>query len=376
MFNASKIHSTMDKIKVGFIGSGGIAKAHAYALQALKFYYADAPDIELRAITSARQFTRREFAEKYGFEKALDLDAFTRDSEINTVYILSPNNLHYKHLEAVMSMEGVERVYLEKPICSGRDEEEKIARMFSGNENKHVQAGFQFLFSSPVREALNFWKEQDFGRPIHFHFTYKYTDYLKKSYREKRKSRLTPAPDGGAMADLGSHAISMLIAFLGDSLQITNALQAGSFPGVPVDSDLYSEISLVDKETGAVGNLSASRISAGMGDVLAFDIYCKNGALRYNSYYPDRFEYCLATDHEWTTKYTGSNFHPVTSFPSKHMPGGWLRALKHAHCVFLTGNDPRAFIPDIKHGLEVQRLVRETAEHLKAFRKDPIAPGK
>ena len=363
----------MDKIKVGFIGAGGIAKAHAYALQALKFYYADVPDIELRAVTSAKQPSRAEFVEKYGFKKAMDFETFVRDPEINTVYILSPNNMHYKHLDAVMSMEGVERVYLEKPICSGRDEEEKIAHIFSGKENKNVQAGFQFLFSSPVREALNFWNEQDFGRPIHFHFTYKHTDYLKKSYREKRKSRLTPAPDGGAMADLGSHALSMLIAFFGNSLQITNALQAGSFPDVPEGSDLYSEISLVDKKTGAVGNLSASRISAGMGDVLAFDIYCENGTLRYNSYYPDRFEYCLETDNEWTTNFTGSNFQPVTSFPSKHMPGGWLRALKHAHYVFLTGNDPRAYIPDMKHGLEVQRLVRETAGHLKAFRKNHIS---
>jgi len=362
----------MDKIKVGFIGAGGIAKAHAYALQALKFYYPDAPDIELRAVTSARPSSRREFAEKYGFEQAPDLDAFIRDPAINTVYILTPNSQHYNHLEAAMAMEGAERIYLEKPICSGREEEAKIGRMLPGNENKHVQAGFQFLFSSPVREALNFWSKQDFGRPIHFHFTYKHTDYLKKSYREKRKSRLTPAPDGGAMADLGSHAISMLIAFFGDSLQITNALQAGSFPDVPEDSDLYSEIALVDTKTGAVGNLSASRISAGMGDVLAFDIYCENGALRYNSYYPDRFEYCLASDHQWTTYYTGSNFQPATSFPSRHMPGGWLRTLKHAHYVFLTRNDPYAFVPDLKHGLEVQRLVRETAEQLKEFRKNQI----
>lgn len=50
---------------------------------------------------------------------------------------------------------------------------------------------------------------------------------LKKDYRDKRASRLTPAPDGGAMADLGSHAISMLVAFLGNNLRITGAMQAG-----------------------------------------------------------------------------------------------------------------------------------------------------
>jgi hypothetical protein len=41
----------------------------------------------------------------------------------------------------------------------------------------------------------------------------------------------------------------------------------------------------------------------------------------------------------------------------------------HAHYVFLTGEDKNEFVPDIKHGLEVQRLVTETAEHLKVFRE-------
>jgi hypothetical protein len=40
----------------------------------------------------------------------------------------------------------------------------------------------------------------------------------------------------------------------------------------------------------------------------------------------------------------------------------------HAHYLFLGGTDEKAFIPDLRHGLEVQRLVRETADHLSAFR--------
>jgi hypothetical protein len=41
----------------------------------------------------------------------------------------------------------------------------------------------------------------------------------------------------------------------------------------------------------------------------------------------------------------------------------------HAHYVFLTGKDHNEFVPDIKHGLAVQRLVTQTSEHLSAFRK-------
>jgi predicted dehydrogenase len=223
--------------------------------------------------------------------------------------------------------------------------------------------------SSAVREALVFWRTMDFGIPLHFSFTLRHSDYLNLSYREKRRTRLTPAPDGGAMADLGSHAISKMVAFLGNDLQIVSALQSGNFADVPAGSDLYSEISLFDPKTMAVGNVSASRVSSGIGDMLSFELFAEKGAIKYNSMIPDRFEYFLEKNGDWTTRFTGSNFQPVTSFPSGHVPGGWLRALIHAHYVFLSGKDEMAFVPDLHHGLEVQRLVRETAVHLESYRQ-------
>ena len=65
----------------------------------------------------------------------------------------------------------------------------------------------------------------------------------------------------------------------------------------------------------------------------------------------------------------GSNYPPVTSFPSGHVPGGWLRAMIHAHYVFFKDSDSEPFIPGIAHGLAVQRIVTQTAEHLERFRE-------
>jgi predicted dehydrogenase len=198
---------------------------------------------------------------------------------------------------------------------------------------------------------------------------YYHSDYLKKEYRNRRASRLSPAPDGGAMADLGSHAISMLIAFLGNRLKITGALQGGHFEDVSVDSDLFSQISLYDDASGAVGTLSASRISSGTGDYFTFELYAEKGALRYSSVSPDSYEFYTEESGIWNRHIAGSNYKPFSSFPSEHVPSGWLRSMIHADYVFLTGNDPEAFIPDIVHGLAVQRLVTQTAEQLKEFRR-------
>ena len=353
------------------MGAGGIARSHVYALNSLRYFYPDPPLVELLAVTSARGESRSAFASEFGFRRAIPVEEFISDPEIDTVFILGPNSVHCPHLEAAIAMPGVRRIYLEKPVCSSYDEEQKTENLLRNiPPDKPVQVGFQFLMGAAVREALVCWREKDFGRPLHFSFTLKHSDYLNPSYREMRRTRLTPAPDGGAMADLGSHAISLMVAFLGDDMQVSGALQSGSFEDVPAGSDLYSEISLLDPKTGAVGNVSASRVSSGIGDMLAFEIYAEKGALVYNSMYPDRFDYFFEEGGDWATRFTGSNFKPVTSFPSGHLPAGWLRALIHAHYVFLTGNDKLAFVPDLDHGLEVQRLVRETSVHMGLFREE------
>lgn len=367
----------MDKIKAGFIGAGGIARSHAYALQALKFYYDQAPGVTFESVCSATEPKREKFARQFGFVKVETEDQFFRNEQVNAVFILGPNQVHYEHLERALKMSGVRFIYLEKPVCASFKEEQAIWKLSETiRPEVKIQVGYQFLQSAPVREALYFWKSGILGKPIHFDLKYYHGDYLQSSYREKRKTRLAPAPEGGAMADLGSHGISLLLAFLGSQLQITHAMQSGHFNDVPENSDLFSSISLLDPVTLAAGNLSASRISSGTGDLVELEIYAERGTLRYSSHCPDLFRFYLEETGLWVTKAVGSNYQPLGSFPSGHVSAGWLRALVHAHYLFLGGKDEKAFIPDLKHGLEVQRLVRETADHLSAFRKKIDQDGK
>ncbi len=357
-----------EKVVIGFIGAGSIARSHVYALNSLRYYYDDAPDIELSRVCSAREVSRKSFMKKYEFHESSDLEEFTKDNNINTVFILGPNKVHYDHLLAVMEMPAVNRIYLEKPVCSGEDEARAIEKIADSHPNVSIQVGFQYLFSPAIREAIVFWRSGILGRPIHFELKYYHSDYLKKVYRDRRQSRLTPAPDGGAMADLGSHAISIMIAFLGKNIVINGGLQGGHFDDVDPGSDLFSLITLFDPDSGAVGTLASSRISSGTGDMMSFDFYCENGSLRYSSVRPDYFEYYLEETGLWSRREVGSNFSAITSFPSGHVSPGWLRSMVHAHYVFLTGNDSNCFIPDIKHGLAVQKLVTQTADHMSEFR--------
>ncbi|HBC78498.1 MAG TPA: hypothetical protein DCZ51_07705, partial [Bacteroidales bacterium] len=279
----------MDKEKavIGFIGAGGIARSHAFSLNSLKYYYNDAPEIELAAVCSATKESRESFASRFGFAKAYNLKEFIEDERIDTVFILGPNKVHFEHFRSVIGMKSVKRIYLEKPVCSGPEEERGLLQLSAQHPCVKTQVGFQYLYTAAVREALILWRSGILGNPIHFDLKYYHSDYLKQSYRDKRVSRLTPAPDGGAMADLGSHIISILIAFMGEKIRITGALQAGEFDDVPEGSDLFSQISIYDEVSHAAGTLSSSRVSSGTGDNLSFEIYATAGALRYSSLTPD-----------------------------------------------------------------------------------------
>ena len=353
---------------VGFMGAGGIARAHAFALNSLRYYYNDSPETETEAVCSATEQSRNTFASQFGFRNSVSFKEFVSNRNIDSVYILGPNKVHYEHLKAAATMPSIKRIYVEKPVCSTYEEEIHMANIIKEYPEIKIQVGFQFLFMPSVREALIFWKSGKLGKAIHFDLKYYHGDYLRKEYRNKRSTRLTPAPDGGAMADLGSHAISLAIAFLGDRLNITGAIQSGNYKDVTQDSDLFSLITMFDDKTGAAGTLSASRISSGTGDTLCMELFAEKGTLRFTSQSPEFFEYYSEETGSWNRIITGSNYRPVSSFPSGHVPPGWLRSMIHAHYVFLTGNDPEAVIPDLTHGLSVQRLVRETAKHLKTFR--------
>ena len=358
-----------EKVVIGFIGAGGIARSHAFSLNSLKYYYNEAPEIEMAVVCSATKGSRESFASRFGFAKSCDLTEFIEDERIDTVFILGPNKVHFEHFRSVIGMKSIKRIYLEKPVCSGPEEERGLLQLSALHPGVKTQVGFQYLYTSAVREALVLWRSGIFGKPIHFDLKYYHSDYLKKSYRDKRVSRLTPAPDGGAMADLGSHIISLLIAFIGEKIHITGALQAGEFEDVPEGSDLFSQISLYDEESHAAGTLSSSRVSSGTGDNLSFEFFATGGSLRYSSVTPDFFEYYTEESGSWSRQMTGSNYRPVTTFPSGHVPGGWHRSMIHAHYVFLTNGSSEIIVPDIRHGLSVQRLLIETAEHLKRFRE-------
>lgn len=349
-------------MRVGFLGAGGIAQAHAYALDALKFYYADAPQIEKVVVASPTPQSRESFAQRFGFSEAIPPDKIWQRDDLEALYLLGPNDTHTPQLLAAVQMPHLKRIFVEKPLGVSYQDLDALDGITQDDHGKFIVMGFQYLQKSAIRAALTHWKSGVFGEPVHFRAEYLHSSYLDPAYRQKHKDRMQSIPINGAAADLGSHSLSLLVAFLGDNLAIHSAAASGRFEDVPQNSDLCTTALIEDSRSGAMGTLVSSRISAGTGDHFSLEIYGTEGTLIFNTSHPDSYLSYLPIE-GWQRHEVNSDYQPHSKFPSDYMPSGWLRALVHHHYLFLGGDPTGSVIPDLTHGLVVQRLLMQIASH-------------
>jgi len=352
----------MQRTQVAFLGAGAIAEAHSFALDVLPHYYTEHFSVEKSVVASRSHDSATSFAIKHGFNTAVEIDEFWQRDDFDTVYILGPNSAHFEHLVRVLDMKTVKRIFIEKPVCAS-SKESAYLKEIAQSHNKQVWCGFQYLQITAIREARKLLSTTDFGRPLHFSASYCHRGYLDEAYREKRRSRLEQTPAGGAMADLGSHILSLIDSFLGPELELIGACMGTEFSNVPSASDLCSIAILRERRSGAIGSILASRVSSGARESFEFDIRFERGAIKYSNEQPDTLR-CNQEGMNWTEIFCGSDYSPSSTFPSARVSAGWIRALVHSNHLFLGGYDERTFIPDLYHALRVQDLINQFAERV------------
>jgi predicted dehydrogenase len=111
----------MDEIRLGTIGSGMIVHAILKNVERTK-------GIRLAAVYSRREETGMELANAFGGAKVYtDIKAFLDDKEINTVYVASPNMLHYE--QAKQALLAGKHVICEKPFCTRLTQAQELAEL-------------------------------------------------------------------------------------------------------------------------------------------------------------------------------------------------------------------------------------------------------
>ena len=111
----------MKEIRLGTIGSGPIVHS---ILDNVKI----TEGIRLAAVYSRSLDKGCALAGEYGAEKVYtDMDVFLKDEEINTVYIASPNLLHYEQTKKAL-LAG-KHVICEKPFCTRAEQARELTSL-------------------------------------------------------------------------------------------------------------------------------------------------------------------------------------------------------------------------------------------------------
>ncbi|MFC0334376.1 Gfo/Idh/MocA family protein [Paenibacillus sepulcri] len=231
----------MSKVRVGIIGTGGIAGWHARQLLQL-------PEVQITALADTSEVNRNAFVEKYGLQDAglfSDYEEMLEQAELDAVVICSPHTLHFQQANDVLN-KGL-HVLIEKPMtCSSAEAEllirtaEQAGKIMQVSYQRHFQP--EFLY---IRDAI---ASGEIG---------KLTSVTASLYQEWRQGtpgswRQDPALSGGGfLMDSGSHIIDVLLWTTG--LTPVDVKPQLHMHGAPVEIDTFTSIRFAE---GAVAGLN------------------------------------------------------------------------------------------------------------------------
>ncbi|UVI29457.1 Gfo/Idh/MocA family protein [Paenibacillus spongiae] len=256
----------MSKVRIGFIGTGGIAGLHARQLLEL-------PYVEIKALADTSDQNRGNFVNRFGLKDVAQFSDYKEmldQAEIDGVVICSPHTLHFQQAYDVLS--SGRHVLIEKPMtCSSAEAERLIelaklsGKIMQVSYQRHFQPEFIYIQDAIARGEIG-----------------KITSVTASLYQEWRQGtpgswRANPALSGGGfLMDSGSHIIDVLLWTTGlTPVEVKPQLH---MHGADVEIDTFTSIRFAE---GAVAGLNLVGYSPCWHETFAF---CgENGGIFYDN---------------------------------------------------------------------------------------------
>ncbi len=279
----------MKPLGIGLIGYGGIGRVHAMGYRMLPYAYGlPADTIRIAGVATSRPATAEAAAREIGCDfYTADYRALLARDDVDIVDITLPNNQHAEAVEAAAA--AGKHIYCEKPLAMNVAEAQRmVAAVQRAGVNN--QMTFNFRFFPAVQRAKQLVEEGFLGRVFSFRAGYYRSSYIDPrkptSWRQQRA-----VAGGGALFDLGSHALDLIYHLLGplasvqatlDTLIAERPAAAGSSETVPVDVDDLALLTLRLPD-GTPGTVEASRMGTGNPNELQFELFGELGGIRFRS---------------------------------------------------------------------------------------------
>ncbi|MCY1723168.1 Gfo/Idh/MocA family oxidoreductase [Prolixibacteraceae bacterium Z1-6] len=207
----------MKNVRIAMIGAGYIADYHTRGLQSIE-------GVEVVAVVAKTVEEAQNFANKYGIKEATDDVAklYGRD-DIDAAVIGTPNKFHAPY--AINFIENGKDVFLEKPMAMDAEEGKTVAAA-SEKYKQLVMVGHMWRFDT---DATYIKKVVDAGELGEIKKTKGYG--IHENWGPAGWFSQKELAGGGALADMGVHAIDTVRFILGDPMPKKVYAKIGTYYG-------------------------------------------------------------------------------------------------------------------------------------------------
>ncbi len=351
--------------KIGLIGAGFMGKAHANAFRAVGGYFDLPVDITLEMIADIDEKSAKENAEKLGFRRYTShWQELVCDGDIDIVSITAPNKLHEQIAQTAMENHKV--VYCEKPLSVDAASSRRM--MLIAEQNKVItQVGFNFLRNPLIKMAKDMIDEGELGEITGFRGRHG-EDYMANPLTPH--SFRTDVKGGGALADIGSHIVSIARYLLGNIAKVqaqkatiyqARPIKAGAQQTAPVLVDDTAHALLIF-ERGTLGSIDVSWLQTGRTMDLSFEVTGTKGALYFTQERMNELKvwhYCHDKKQGFMKVETGPNHVPYGNFcpaAGHHLGFNDLKIIETAELIKAC-YEGGAIFTDFREGYLVQKTI-------------------
>lgn len=352
--------------RIGLVGAGFMGRCHANAFRSVGGIFDLPVAVELAHLADIDDAAAARNAQLLGFSRSSgDWRKITADPDVDIVAITAPNVFHEPiALDAIANGKAV---YCEKPLSTTSESATVMADAAEAAGILTV-VGFNFLSNPLITLTREIIEGGEIGDVTGFRGRHA-EDYMASP--DAPHSFRTDRQGGGALADLGSHIISLARYLVGPIIEVSADLKtifphrpiaAGSARTKPVEVDDLAR-ALLRFENGASGEIEANWSATGRNMDLSFEVTGTLGSICFSQ---ERMNELLV----WTPDAgpgrngyrrieAGPDHPPYGRFcpaPGHHLGFNDLKVIEVARLLQSFADGSGGF-PDFKEARDVQRTV-------------------
>jgi predicted dehydrogenase len=267
-----------EKVRVGFIGSGGMAQAHLNPEKGLPTF----PDVEIAAFCDVVPAKAEALAQQYGVKAYTQPREMLAAERLDAVYVLLPPFAHGEAEQAAIAAKVP--FFVEKPIGLDLSVLREVAAGVK-QTNLLTAVGYMNRYRKSVQRARDVFRQD---API-----LAYGGWLGGRPRARADSDgigswwVQRSKSGGQFVEQVTHTVDLARYLLGDAEEVS-AVATKAFnkskEGTPANYDI-EDASLVNIrfKSGAIATLMAS-CATGVGGGVTLNVYAENHAALFTGW--------------------------------------------------------------------------------------------